>query len=175
MRLKDFTAGPGPAPGLPVHESHQLPQGAGFGEFADAMAADGFAFLHEQMRARKTGPVLAVVHESRVAGAIGPMETMPDATGTDRLLPQYFGVLPHYRGRGYGRALWRAAMHWGHEHGAAYHILQTTVGSPSDWLCAAEGLHRSESSSRRKPAPTNREPSWGRASEEHGSAAPPAS
>ncbi|MFF2385644.1 GNAT family N-acetyltransferase [Streptomyces sp. NPDC058108] len=63
------------------------------------------------MRAGKTGPVLTVLHEGQVAGAIGPMETMPDAAGTVRLLPQYFGVLPQHRGRGYGRALWRAAMH----------------------------------------------------------------
>ncbi|MFD8421809.1 GNAT family N-acetyltransferase [Streptomyces sp. NPDC059466] len=140
VQLKDFTAGPGPAPELPVQESHRLPPAAGFGEFAAAMAADGFAFLYEQMRAQRTGPVLTVVHEGRVACAIGPMETMPDAAGTVRLLPQYFGVLPRHRGRGYGRALWRAAMHWGHEHGAAYQILQTTVGGPSDWLCAAEGL-----------------------------------
>ncbi|WP_435841239.1 GNAT family N-acetyltransferase [Streptomyces fagopyri] len=55
-------------------------------------------------------------------------------------LPQYFGVLPQYRGRGYGRALWRAAMQWGHEHGEADQILQTTVGGASEWLCAAEGL-----------------------------------
>lgn len=142
VQLRDFAAGPGPAPGLPVsvHEFHQLPPGAGFGEFANAMAADGFAFLHERMRAEKTGPVLTVVHEGRVAGAIGPMETMPDAAGTVRLLPQYFGVHPRHRGRGYGQALWRAAMHWGHEHGSAYQILQTTVGGASDRLCAAEGL-----------------------------------
>ncbi|MER6443362.1 GNAT family N-acetyltransferase [Streptomyces sp. NPDC001185] len=140
VRIRDFTAGPGPAPGLPVHEFHRLPPGAGFGEFAEAMTADGFAFLHERMRAAKTGPVLTMVHEGLVAAAIGPMETMPDAAGAVRLLPQYFGVLPPYRGRGYGRALWRAAMHWGHEHGADYQILQTQVGGPSDSLCAAEGL-----------------------------------
>ncbi|MFE3269943.1 GNAT family N-acetyltransferase [Streptomyces sp. NPDC059215] len=68
------------------------------------------------------------------------METMPDAAGTVRLLPQYFGVLPQYRCRGFGRALWRAAMLWGHEHGAVYQILQTAVGGASDCLCAAEGL-----------------------------------
>ncbi|WP_393073130.1 GNAT family N-acetyltransferase [Streptomyces sp. LN704] len=140
VQLTDFTAGPGPASGLPVQECHQLSAEAGFGEFASAMAANGFAFLHERMQAGKTGPVLTVVHEGRVAGAIGPMETMPDAAGTVRLLPQYFGVLPHYRGRGYGQALWRAAMQWGHEHGAAYQILQTQVGGASDHLCAAEGL-----------------------------------
>ncbi|MGW3850300.1 GNAT family N-acetyltransferase [Streptomyces fagopyri] len=140
VQLRDFTAGPGPAPGLPVQEFHQLPAGAGFGVFASAMAADGFAFLYERMRAGKTGPVLTVLHEGQVAGAIGPMETMPDAAGTLRLLPQYFGVLPQYRGRGYGRALWRAAMHWGHEHGAAYQIPQTEVGGTSDRLCSTEGL-----------------------------------
>lgn len=140
VQLRDLTAGPGPVPGIPVQDSRQSPAGAGFGVFAAAMAADGFAFLHERMRAGKTGPVLTVVHEGQVAGVIGPMETMPDATGTLRLLPQYFGVLPQYRGRGCGRALWRAAMHWGHEHGAAYQILQTEVDAASDRLCVAEGL-----------------------------------
>lgn len=65
---------------------------------------------------------------------------MPDATRRPRLLPQYFGVLPAHRGLGYGRALWRAAMHWGYRHGAAYQLLQTEVGGASDRLCAGEGL-----------------------------------
>ncbi|MFE3410514.1 GNAT family N-acetyltransferase [Streptomyces mirabilis] len=72
------------------------------------MAADGFAFLYEQMQAGNVGLVLTVLHGGRMADAIGPMETMPDANGMVRLLPQYFGVLPQHRGRGYGQALWRA-------------------------------------------------------------------
>ncbi|MFE9312848.1 GNAT family N-acetyltransferase [Streptomyces sp. NPDC088353] len=140
VQLKDFTQGPGQAPGVPVHEDKQLHEGAGFAEFAEQMAGDGFAFLHEQMRAGTVGPVLTVLHDGRVAGAIGPMETMADVGGAARLLPQYFGVLPRYRGHGYGRALWRAAMHWGHQHSAAYQLLQTEVGGASDRLCAAEGL-----------------------------------
>ncbi|MFJ1656184.1 GNAT family N-acetyltransferase [Streptomyces sp. NPDC088337] len=63
-----------------------------------------------------------------MAGAIGLMETMADVGGAARLLPQYFGVLPRYRGHGYGRAMWRAAMHWGHHHSAAYQLLRTEVG-----------------------------------------------
>ncbi|MFD4609281.1 GNAT family N-acetyltransferase [Streptomyces sp. NPDC058440] len=140
VRLKDFTEGPGEGPGVPVHEDKRLDEGAGFAEFAEQMAGDGFAFLHEQMRAGAVGPVLTVLHDGRVAGAIGPMETMADVGGAARLLPQYFGVLPQYRGRGYGRALWRTAMHWGHQHSAAYQLLQTEVGGASDRLCAAEGL-----------------------------------
>ncbi|MEU6605088.1 GNAT family N-acetyltransferase [Streptomyces shenzhenensis] len=140
VQLKDFAEGPGQAPGVPVCEDKQLHEGAGFAEFAERMAAEGFAFLHEQMRAGTVGPVLTVLHDGRVAGAIGPMETMADAGGAARLLPQYFGVLPQYRGHGYGRALWRAAMHWGHQHSAAYQLLQTEVGGASDHLCAAEGL-----------------------------------
>ncbi|MFF0104262.1 GNAT family N-acetyltransferase [Streptomyces hirsutus] len=140
VQLKDFNDGPGRVPDVPVQEAKQLPEGAGFAEFAEAMAADGFAFLHGQIRTGTVGPVLVVSHGGRVAGAIGPMETMADAAGAVRLLPQYFGVLPQHRGRGYGRALWRAAMHWGHQHGAAYQLLQTEVGGASDRLCAAEGL-----------------------------------
>ncbi|MGJ3558788.1 GNAT family N-acetyltransferase [Streptomyces sp. INA 01156] len=104
---------------------------------------DGRGRLPVPVRApagRDGRPVLTVLHDGRVAGAIGPMETMPDHGGRARLLPQYFGVLPEHRGHGYGRALWRAAMRWGHEHGAAYQLLQTEVGGASDRLCIAEGL-----------------------------------
>ena len=68
------------------------------------------------------------------------MEIMPDSQGSARLLPQYFGVLPGYRGLGLGRLLWRAAMRWGHQHQAAYQLLQTEVGGASDRLCRSEGL-----------------------------------
>ncbi|WP_398859814.1 GNAT family N-acetyltransferase [Streptomyces chengmaiensis] len=68
------------------------------------------------------------------------MEVRPDAIGRPQLLPQYFAVLPETRGQGLGRALWRAAMHWGQSHGAFYQLLQTEVGGPSDNLCQAEEL-----------------------------------
>ncbi|MFJ4469641.1 GNAT family N-acetyltransferase [Streptomyces sp. NPDC089424] len=140
VQLKEFADGPGRAATLAVHEAQKLGDDAGFEAFAREMAADGFAFVHEQMQSGTIGPVLTVQHEGRVAGAIGPMEIMIDASGAPRLLPQYFGVLPQYRGYGYGRALWRAAMHWGHQHGAVYQLLQTQVAGASDRLCAAEGL-----------------------------------
>ncbi|WP_206776526.1 GNAT family N-acetyltransferase [Streptomyces sp. DSM 110735] len=140
VQLKDFADGPGAAPGVPVHEDGRLHADAGFADFAEAMAGDGFAFLYERMRGGGVGPVLTILHDGRVAGAIGPMEILADAAGAARLLPQYFGVLPRYRGHGYGRALWRAAMHWGHRHGAGYQLLQTEAGGASDRLCAAEGL-----------------------------------
>ncbi|MEU0820361.1 GNAT family N-acetyltransferase [Streptomyces mirabilis] len=140
VQLKDFTDGPGRAPGARVLEYEQLAEPGRFAVFAELIAEDGFAFLYDQMRAGTVGPVLTVLDEGCVAGAIGPMETRTDAAGRARLLPQYFGVLPQYRGVGYGRALWRAAMHWGHQHGAAYQLLQTEVGGASDRLCAAEGL-----------------------------------
>lgn len=31
-------------------------------------------------------------------------------------------------------------MHWGHQRGAAYQLLQTEVGGASDRLCAAQSL-----------------------------------
>lgn len=86
------------------------------------------------------GPVLTTATDDRISGAIGTMETMPDHLGRLRLLPQYFAVLPDYRGFGLGRALWRAAMHWGTTHAAAYQLLQTETGGASDGLCRSEGL-----------------------------------
>ncbi len=68
------------------------------------------------------------------------MEVGVDAIGRPQLMPQYFAVLPEARGQGLGRALWRAAMRWGQLHGAAYQLLQTEVGGPSDRLCRSEGL-----------------------------------
>ena len=102
-----------------------------FSAFAEKLAADGFAFLDARIRDGGTGPVLTVQRDGAVVGAIGPMEIMPDSRGTAQLLPQYFGVLPEYRGYGLGRSLGRAAMHWGQRHQAAYQLLQTQVDRKS--------------------------------------------
>ncbi|WP_434593204.1 GNAT family N-acetyltransferase [Streptomyces sp. A5-4] len=143
VQWKDFT-GPGPeapaAVGVRPYDEQSDSVKATFAGFAEDMKADGLAFLHEQMCAGTVGPVLTVAHDGHVAGAIGPMETMTDEAGRTRLLPQYFAVLPEYRGHGYGRALWRAAMSWGRASGAAYQLLQTEVGGASDRLCQGEGL-----------------------------------
>jgi GNAT superfamily N-acetyltransferase len=142
IQLQDFRASVCPAPNGPVRSFQEWPAHVRdtFADFAEAMAADGFAFLYRQMQAGTVGPVLTAVVSGRAAGAIGPMEIRPDAIGTPQLMPQYFGVRPEHRGQGLGRLLWRAAMHWGQVHGAAYQLLQTEVGGPSDRLCQSEGL-----------------------------------
>ncbi|NEA42565.1 GNAT family N-acetyltransferase [Streptomyces sp. SID11385] len=142
IQLQDFTArhyspSVGPVRRL---EDWPLPVRRTFTTFAQTMAADGFAFLDRQMRAKGCGPVLVAVLEDRVVGAIGPMEICPDPTGMAQLMPQYFAVDPDARGHGLGRHLWRAAMHWGQTHGATYQLLQTEVGGASDHLCRNEGL-----------------------------------
>ncbi|WP_030744623.1 GNAT family N-acetyltransferase [Streptomyces sp. NRRL F-5135] len=142
IHLMDFTTGPCPDPDGPVRPVTDWPASVQetFAPFAQAMVADGLAFLHARMQAGRCGPVLASAVEDRIVGAIGPMEIRPDAIGRPQLLPQYFAVLPETRGQGLGRVLWRAAMHWGQSHGAAYQLLQTEVNGPSDLLCQAEGL-----------------------------------
>lgn len=80
------------------------PVRATFSEFAQKLAAEGFAFLDARIREHGgTGPVLTCVRDAKIVGVIGPMEIIPDSSRTDRLLPQYFGVLPEYRGLGLGR------------------------------------------------------------------------
>ncbi|MGW3556762.1 GNAT family N-acetyltransferase [Streptomyces sp. NPDC000963] len=142
IQMKDFAAGPCPDPGGPVRPVTAWPTAVQetFAPFAEAMTGDGLAFLHTRMRVGRSGPVLAAAVEERIVGAIGPMEVLPDAIGRPQLMPQYFAVLPEARGQGLGRVLWRAAMHWGQSHGAAYQLLQTEVDGPSDRLCQAEGL-----------------------------------
>lgn len=143
IQLKDFTTSLCPAPDGPVRPVTAWPAAVRetFAPFAETMAADGLAFLHTRMRAGRCGPVLAAAVEDRIVGAIGPMEIQPDAIGHHQLMPQYFAVLPDARGHGLGRLLWRAAMHWGRRHGAAYQLLQTEVSGPSDQLCLSEGLN----------------------------------
>jgi len=132
---------PGPVPGVIPLEEVTGPARASFSVFADKLAAEGFAFLEARIRAHSAiGPVLTCQRDGQIAGAIGPMEIMPDSQGAARLLPQYFGVLPEYRGQGLGRALWQAAMYWGQQHRAAYQLLQTQTGGASDRLCRSEGL-----------------------------------
>lgn len=63
-----------------------------FEDFADEMAADGFAFLYQRILTDSVGPVLTAVVDGAVAGAIGPMEIRPDAITDSQLMPQYFGV-----------------------------------------------------------------------------------
>ncbi|MFF0790366.1 GNAT family N-acetyltransferase [Streptomyces spiralis] len=142
IQLQDFTACACEDPGGPVRPFAEWPAAVRdtFEPYAHAMAGDGLAFLHAQMQAGGCGPVLTAALDGRVVGAIGPMEIRPDAVGYRQLMPQYFAVLPEARGRGLGRLLWRAAMHWGQSHGADYQVLQTEVGGPSDRLCRAEGL-----------------------------------
>ncbi|MDR3084357.1 MAG: GNAT family N-acetyltransferase [Streptomyces sp.] len=142
VQLREFTPGRPTVPPDAVRplEAHPETVRATFADFADKLADDGFAFLHSRMRTGAVGPVLVTAADGRITGAIGPMEAMPDPVGRTRLLPQYFGVLPDHRGRGHGRALWRAAMYWGHSHGADYQLLQTELGGASDTLCRSEAL-----------------------------------
>ncbi|RBM07319.1 GNAT family N-acetyltransferase [Streptomyces sp. PT12] len=142
IQLKNFPSFPCHKPDGPVRPFAEWPVSVqqSFGDFAQEMAADGFSFLYDQMQAGRVGPVLVAARSGKAVAAIGPMEIRPDAIGSPQLMPQYFGVLPEHRGKGLGRLLWRAAMHWGKSHGAAYQLLQTEVGGASDRLCQSEGL-----------------------------------
>lgn len=133
------TAQPPPSDLVRPLDEYPAPVQKTFADFTEAMSGEGFGFLHDRMRAGGIGPVLVAPCDERVVGAIGPMHTQCDPAGVLRLLPQYFAVLPEYRGRGLGRALWRGAMHWGHSHQTAYKLLQTVVGGASDRVCHTEG------------------------------------
>lgn len=112
-----------------------------FPAFADQPGIDGFTFLQQRMKAGLSdGPILVTVEDRRIVGAVGPMGTCTDATGTQMQPPQYFAVHPDYRRKGHGRALWRAAMAWGAENGAEYKILQASSGSLAELLYLSEGL-----------------------------------
>lgn len=133
---------PRPASG-PVADLDSCPTAirATFMSFAQQLHSTGFGFLHRRWQAGQIdGPILVALADQHIVGAIGPLRTMPDPRGHPVLLPQYFGVLPGHRGRGYGRALWHAATAWAEHHRAAYQLLQTETGQVSDRLFLSEGF-----------------------------------
>ncbi|HEU0088809.1 MAG TPA: GNAT family N-acetyltransferase [Pseudonocardiaceae bacterium] len=112
-----------------------------FPAFAEQLRVDGLAFLYQRIKTGLTdGPIFVTVDDRRIVGAIGPLAILPDVTGTPTQAPQYFAVHPAYRNRGYGRALWRAAMAWGAQNGAAYKVLQAASGSASERLYISEDM-----------------------------------
>jgi GNAT superfamily N-acetyltransferase len=112
-----------------------------FPAFVEELGEDGFVFLYQRIKTGLSdGPILVRVEDRRIVGAVGPMGTLLDSTGTRMQPPQYFAVHPHYRCRGHGRALWRAAMAWGADNGAQYKVLQAAAGSASELLYISEGL-----------------------------------
>ena len=55
-----------------------------FPAFAEQLGEDGFAFIHQRIRAGLSdGPILVRVEGQRIVGAIGPMGTLLDATGRE--------------------------------------------------------------------------------------------
>ncbi len=114
---------------------------ATFTGFAQQLHATGFGFLHRRWQAGQIdGPILVALTDHAIVGAIGPLRTLPDPRCRPVLLPQYFGVLPGHRGRGYGRALWHAVTVWAQQHRADYQLLQTETGQASEGLLLSEGL-----------------------------------
>ena len=138
--IKDFRGTSASTRTSPVAELHP-DQRAEFLALANSLANHGFGFLGRRLvNDAIDGPILVAWEETRMVGAIGPLDILRDRQGTRMLLPQYFGVLPKHHGRGHGRSLWRAAADWGHRHGAVYQLLQTKPGQASDRLFLTEGL-----------------------------------
>jgi len=143
VHLKEFRPAPSAATGPAVIPlDNCAPEvTTTFTDFTTAMADHGFDFLRKRRDAgHRDGPILVTQAAGRVVGAIGPLTTMPDRFGRQMLLPQYLGVLPGQRGRGHGRALWRAVERWSVHHRAEYQLLQTRTGGASDQLFQSEGL-----------------------------------
>ncbi len=117
------------------------PSAATFPAFAQTGGQEGFAFLHQRMKAgRDDGPILVTVEDDQIVGALGPLAVLRDRNGARYQAPQYFSVIPARRGRGHGHSLWNASISWGQANGAAYKILQAPTGSPAEQLYLSEGL-----------------------------------
>ncbi len=66
-----------------------------FPAFAEELGAEGFAFLYQRIKTGLSdGPILVRVEDQRVVGAVGPMGTLLDSTGTRMQPPQYSPCIP---------------------------------------------------------------------------------
>jgi hypothetical protein len=83
IQMRDFGPDcPAPAPASGVVPLDELGGAvrASFSVLAEKLAADGFAFLDARIREHAgTGPVLTCQRDGKIAGAIGPMEILPDS------------------------------------------------------------------------------------------------
>lgn len=113
-------------------------------------AWDAFASSNEDEEAirglqmsiqRSVGPMYVYEEDGTIMGAIGPLNTLPDSRGVNRLLPCYFFVALSYRQRGIGKALWRSMRAWAVQNGAEYIVLQAEVGADAEAFYRSMGLH----------------------------------
>lgn len=140
LMLKTFTSHDRQGQG-PVLDLASCPYAATFPAFAQQASQEGFAFLYQRIKAgHDDGPILVTVEDDQIVGALGPLAILHDRNGVRLQPPQYFAVHPDHRGRGHGRALWRASMAWGQANSAEYKILQASSGSPAEQLYLSEGL-----------------------------------
>jgi GNAT superfamily N-acetyltransferase len=141
LMLKNYTPSDQQPRELRITDLDTCPAASTFPAFAAEMAADGFAFLYEQVQlGTVTGPILVALDEDGIVGAVGPLSVMTDAIGQRTVPPQYFAVHPGYRRKGYGRALWRASTTRGEAMGAAYKVLNAQVGAAAERFYESEGL-----------------------------------
>jgi GNAT superfamily N-acetyltransferase len=141
IMVKRFSADDDRASRDGVHDLAGCPVPDTFGAFADEVGPEGFSFLYQRLKAgHQDGPILVTVADDRIVGGLGPLSTVAGPDGRTIQQPAYFAVHPDYRGRGYGRTLWRASMAWGRTHGADVKILQAAPGSAAEALYVSEGL-----------------------------------
>jgi len=106
---------------------------------------EGFDFLWREFitKGKKLSPIVCLVRDNEIIGAIGPLDVWPDGCGVKCLLPPYFGVKEKFRGKDCGERLWKEAMSYALKQGAQYTLVQNSPGSLAAQFYEAQGLSMS--------------------------------
>ncbi|MBP9826948.1 GNAT family N-acetyltransferase [Candidatus Saccharibacteria bacterium] len=123
-----------------IVSSHDSKYIDGIADLDDSADMAGFKHAATVLRSGEVGPIIVVVENGMVIGAIGPLDIKPDAHGISMLLPPYFGAVGEVRGRGIGRILWDAARQWAGENQANYLVLQAEDGVAADQFYRRNGF-----------------------------------
>ena len=83
---------------------------------------EGFDFLIKKIKTIKK-PIFCLVIENRIIGLIGPVNIFNDLDDNKIVSSFYFGIRADYRGKGYGKLLFKFFLNYCYNHNVKYFLV----------------------------------------------------